>query len=344
MKQSILISLAFIATVIGAGFASGAEIVSYFLVYGKVSFFGIILAGVLFSFFSYLVMSGCFYNNTYEFSEFAEKIMSPFWHKFIKTAVFISMVVCLGAMSAAAGEILNSCFFINKAIGTAIFSVFCAILLCFPILYITKLNGVLGGVIGIGIIFCCWYILNYRFQETFNPLVRVSLSAVSYAAYNGMGATVILCSMSRFLKSKKEILTTALLNGAGITLLLVSLWCVVGIYYGKIPLGEIPMLVISARQGKMFFFGYALILFLSVLTTAISNGFGIVEFVGNTRLGKWGVAITLIVMLFLSKMGFYTIVNVVYRLCGYISLIFPTILMINFIKVRKIEKNKDNKM
>ena len=343
MKESVLISLAFIATVIGAGFASGAEVVSYFLVYGKISFFGIILAGILFSVFSYFVMSGCFYNNTYDFLEFTGKIMPPFWQKFTKASVFISMVVCLGAMSAAAGEILNSCFFMNKVTGTAVFSVFCAILLCFSISCITKFNGFLGGIIGLGIIFSCWYILNYRFEETFNSFLNVSLSAVSYAAYNGMGAAVILCSMSRFLKTKKQIAVTALLNGLGITVILVALWCVIGIYYGKIPLGEIPMLKIASRQGNLFFITYAMILFLSVLTTAISNGFGVVEFIGNTRFGKWGVLITLIVMLFLSKIGFYTIVNVVYRLCGYISLVFPMFIVKNFIKVRKMEKKKDNK-
>ena len=344
MKNSVLVSLAHIATVIGAGFASGAEVVSYFLIYGRASLFGVVLAGILFSAFSYLVMNGCFENKTYDFLEYVRRIMPVFWQRFTVGIFFLSMVVCLGAMSAAAGEILGDCFLVNKTYAAVAFSLVCGILLCFPVSYITKFNGALGGVIGVGIIFCCVYIMKFRFLETFNSMHKISLSALSYVAYNGMGASVLLCSMSKFLKTKKQIISAALFNGIGITIILILLWCVVGIYYGKIDLGEIPMLVIAKRQGKVIFTVYAVLLFLAVFTTAVSNGYGVIELVKKTRFGNWAVMITLTVMIILSKIGFFTIVNVVYRGCGYISLIFPIFMIINRVKLRNLKKNKDKQI
>ena len=75
MKKSVIVSFSYIAAIIGAGFASGAEIVSYFLKYGKQSILGIILSGVLFGVLSYFVLKICVREKISTFSEFLDAIM-----------------------------------------------------------------------------------------------------------------------------------------------------------------------------------------------------------------------------------------------------------------------------
>lgn len=49
LKNTLLIAGTYVATVIGAGFASGQEILSYFVIYGKQSLYGLLLVCVLFT-------------------------------------------------------------------------------------------------------------------------------------------------------------------------------------------------------------------------------------------------------------------------------------------------------
>ena len=50
MKKSIQIAGAFVSLVVGAGFASGQEIMQYFTSFGVVSVLGCIVAAIIFSF------------------------------------------------------------------------------------------------------------------------------------------------------------------------------------------------------------------------------------------------------------------------------------------------------
>lgn len=339
MNQAVLISFAYIAAVIGAGFASGAEITAFFLRYGRESFFGLLLAGAFFGFFSYVLLTDCIKNKIHSFSDYLAYLMPAFWQRLTMSAVLAFMAVSLGAMSAAAGEILSfamPCFF-----GGLLFSAVCAVILLLPVRGITWISGILGVVIVFGIMGSCFFVINFRTAQTYAQLAKITASAVSYSAYNSIAGGALLCSMSRFLKTKRQAICTAVLNGAGIFVLLLALWCTVGIYYGKVGLGEIPMLAIAGRMGRAFWRIYAVILFLAVLTTAVSNGFGIMEHLTGER--KRAVLLPFACMVLLSAAGFSVIVDRLYRLCGYIALALPAFMIIKRVKKRKTTKMKANK-
>ena len=57
MKQSLKVSLCLLGAIIGAGFATGKEIASFFVKYGKMSLFGILIASLLFGIYIYAVLS-----------------------------------------------------------------------------------------------------------------------------------------------------------------------------------------------------------------------------------------------------------------------------------------------
>ncbi len=341
MRKSVMVAFSYIAACIGAGFASGAEVVSFFWAYGKESVIGLVLSSALFGIFSFIMLKDCAENGIYNFSEYLGFIMPDFFKRITDIVVFVFMAISLAGMSAGAGEILKDVFRLPNFWGVIIFSIICIFLLNFSVSGLTKINGALGIIIAIGMVFCCVYIINFRFLETFNSFIKITSSAISYTAYNQVASAVILCSMSSLLKTKKQAFITSCLIGAGLFVVLASLWCVVGIYYGKVDLGEIPMLSIASRQGTVFYIGYSIILFLAVLTTAISNGFGICEYLKKVT-SKWGALIVILAfMIFLSGIGFSNIVDKAYRLCGYASLILPVFMVINRVKQRKLKKKEE---
>ena len=57
MKVAFKVSAVFIGTIIGAGLASGQEILQFFSFYGINGFYGIILCCVLYMLFSFIVIT-----------------------------------------------------------------------------------------------------------------------------------------------------------------------------------------------------------------------------------------------------------------------------------------------
>ena len=56
-KDEINLGLIYIGTLVGAGFASGQEIMSFFTIYGKGGFFGLTVSCVLFFFLGYFILN-----------------------------------------------------------------------------------------------------------------------------------------------------------------------------------------------------------------------------------------------------------------------------------------------
>lgn len=343
MKNAVIISFSYIAAIIGAGFASGAEIVSYFLKYGKISVLGVLLSAVLFGCLSYLVLRICVREDITDFRDFLNFVMPKKAVGFSNIAVNLFMVITLSAMSSGASEIFNVLFGMNKLLGAVVFSAGCGLILMMSVKKITCINGALGIIIAIGVVLACLYIINFRFYETVPTGAGFLVSSAVYTSYNGASAIVLLCKMSSMLKTRKQVGIVGVISGVGIFLILLFLWCVVELYYGKVELGTMPMLTIARRQNNIFSGFYSIILFLAVLTTAISNGFGVTQFLKKGISGIWAVIITVFLMVILSSVGFGMIVDIGYRLCGLILIIIPLFIVRKEVISRKTMKNRENK-
>lgn len=72
IRNILSVVCGYAAAVIGAGFASGQEIISFFVKYGKYSIIGVLLSCIIFSVFAYAVLSGVCrkkYRNLFGLSE-----------------------------------------------------------------------------------------------------------------------------------------------------------------------------------------------------------------------------------------------------------------------------------
>ena len=63
IRNILSVVCGYAAAVIGAGFASGQEIISFFVKYGKYSIIGVLLSCIIFSVFAYAVLSVCVEKN-----------------------------------------------------------------------------------------------------------------------------------------------------------------------------------------------------------------------------------------------------------------------------------------
>lgn len=326
----LAVSGGYIAALIGAGFASGQEIVSFFLKYGKFSIAGIFIACLLFGLFSYAVLASCTERGFSTYASLIETVFKGKYPSIIEyvTVIFALMSVCV--MTACAGEMGTVLFGVSKIIGAAVFTAVCGIIFFLDAEKIMGINSFLGGVIIFGIIFSCFYILRFREHQTFLNEASMVVSGVTYAGYNLITAGSILCGMSVFIKNRREAMLSSAVSGVVLFIMITLIWGVLGIYYGKINLGEVPMLTMALRQNNLLGIFYGLMLIFAVLTTGVSNGFCVIDTMQN-KIGR-GKAVFLVLLcgFCFSGAGFANLINTAYRLCGYVGMAVVFAVIYNF--------------
>lgn len=336
VRNILAVSCGYAAAVVGAGFASGQEIVSFFLRYGKMSIIGVFVAAFMFSAFSYAVLSCCIDRGINSYEGLLHTLFKKDWMRKVvecAAAVFAACTLCV--MTACAGEMGSVCFGADRIYGALAFTLVCGVIFMLNAKKIIQLNSVFGAIIIFGIIFTCFYILRYREHQTFVNGSAIVVSGASYAGYNLLSVGALLAGMSKYLNNRKEALLSSVVSGGVLLLMITLIWGVLGIYYGKINLGEIPMLTMAIRQGRVFGIAYSVMLALAVLTTGLANGFGITDIIGS-KFGRRRTALAAALLAFcMSGGGFSHLIDVLYGACGYIGLAVVVIIMISIVKIRK---------
>ena len=102
--SSCKIAFTYVGTVIGAGFASGQEVLSFFTVYGKYSALGIFISTLLFILVGKKVLLLGYKLNIKSFGEFVDIIFGSF-SKIINAYLLFSFAVICTAMFSGAGTL-----------------------------------------------------------------------------------------------------------------------------------------------------------------------------------------------------------------------------------------------
>ncbi len=323
------------AAVIGAGFASGQEILCFFVKYGRCGIIGIFVSCIIFSVFAYAVLSVCVTYKVHGYDEYLKKCFSGAGGHIIKCITLIFAVASICVMAACSGELIFSLVGAARGFGALIFVILCGLIFFLGDRRVMKINSSLGAVIVTGMIFCCLFLLRFREHQVFFSGASSAVSGASYAGYNLLTAAAVLCGNCGRLKNDKEAAIAAAASGFVMLILISLVWMLLGTYYGKINLGEIPMLTLMLRYGKTLGAVYGILLFLAALTTGISNGFGVINLAGDILGKRITVLLILLTALCMSGNGFSNLVNTVYRICGYAGMAVVVCMVLK--KIKKIE-------
>ena len=333
MKAALKISFAYLAAVIGAGFASGSEISHYFVKYGKSSAIGVLISSLGFGLFAFLVINRCKYYKISDFSSLVKKIVPSPLQKYIHAVISLFMAIVLGSMISAFSLLLNDMTGLDTKIGALFFSLVCAFILALPEKTVINQTGILGMFISVFLMIMCIYLINNRCINVFSQKTAMTLSSVNYTSYNIASVCPLLCSASSEIRNRKSCIYTGIFSFLLIFSALGIIWCILSVYYGKINLGTLPMLTIALRQGELFYCLYALVIVVSILTSAVAGGFGLLKQIEKINLShKVKVCIIITVGYFISSIGFSNIVSKLYNLTGIMAIILPFCLIINFMK------------
>ena len=221
MKNILLVSYSFIAALIGAGFASGREILTYFALFGRSGTFGIATAAILFFVFIYSVLSVCSVYGFHSLESFLSISHLPFAKKLIRVMLTIFSFSVYAAMLSAFGEILST-LGIKPLTGSIATAAICAAILSLGSSKVFELNGLLGLVLTAAIITCCVYMLRYREYHTFSPISSAAANGSVYSGFNLLSSLPVIPVMSRRISCRREAAAAAVISAAAAGTLLIT--------------------------------------------------------------------------------------------------------------------------
>ena len=325
MKEIFTITLLIIGALIGAGFASGQEIYSFFYAYGSSGILGIIVTCSLIGLLIYKSLQIIYDNNIENYSEFLrvfiknDKVVAV-----INNIMNILLLVTFYIMIAGFGAYFQQEFEINKIIGSAILATLSAIV------FFTSVKGVLKVsefIVPVLLIFIIWIggINLFTINMDTKVLAVKSgwlLSSISYCSYNMILLIPVLISIKKQIKYKSNIKYIALC--CGILMMTMSMLIYMLLIRTDIEIStlEMPIVYVIRTFFAKYKVVYAFIILASIFTTAISIGIGFFFFFcKNERSYPQFVLFMCITSLLVSKIGFSKLVNLLYPFFGYLGII-----------------------
>lgn len=330
IHNSIKIASVYIGTVLGAGFASGQEMLKFFAFYGFKGMFGLLITGMLFGIVSYQVLTIIHSYKCKSYKEFINIIMGKKSGYFLEIIVMFFMFVGFCAMFAGSGAMFEQRFNMPFYFGVLLMAICCFITFMFDVKGVVTVNSVLAPLLLIGCILIGLYMWFFRSTIVFSTFVEsfrivrdnwIS-SSIIYVAYNIITAVVVLCSLGYMINRKYTVILSSFISGVGLGLIGLILGIVVLIYYNDVKGFEIPLLAIVMKYSSFIQYIYISVLLSAMFTTAVANGFGLISRIkDNLSLeGKDNIIIILLVIIgaiAVSGIGFSTMVGKVYPAFGY---------------------------
>ena len=311
-----------LGSIIGAGFASGKEIMVFFSGSGKFSFVTILISSIfLFFVIKNLICLGQTVKTT-NIKIINEKLFkrsSKFFNFFILLGLFIFLTAMIAGLNSIGDVIFKNINFPILTILSMLFSIF-IVLNGFE--SIKKLNLILMPIVIIFIVIVSVLAItsksiNFEFQTiNFAVFLKYLMLGLFYISYNIVFASSLIFEKSKEF-SKKQIVFNLLF----ITIIFASIIILVNLAMIKFNYDcDMPMLYLAFNFGNILGLLFSFILWFSVLTSLISSLYMIVHAVNINKLVSCCLFLTLAFIF--SFFGFSKIVNIIYPLEGIICLIF----------------------
>lgn len=339
--NSLTIATALVGVLVGAGFASGQELMQFFGKYGMNGLAASFFVGVGLALISIVVLLTARRIGTQSYEVVATPPVPALrWGVNILLTIFsLTTVMIMVSGAGAAVETLLGVppLAVNIAMALILLAagwfgsqgILNALNIVVPVMTVIMLlvaaMGIFTGDTAFG---------ESQAFGTF-PLTQCVASAGTYISYNFTGALIVLSAMGVGAPDKKTIYNGCILGGVILGLMAVLVCSSIIKNYDILVQSSMPMLDIALSQSKVLAYLYGGVLLIAIFSTAAGMVFGLLE-----RFAQYPVAalknrrlmLVCIILagLFGSKLGFVTLVGTIYPIQGYINLGILALMLYNF--------------
>lgn len=337
ISNGLKIAAVYGSVFLGAGFASGQELLQYFVGFGRMGLIGILVAGLLFSLVGWATLKICRREGIQNYSGLMRHLLGERLGPIMEGLVAGFLFCLFVAMLAGAGATGREAFGFPFTMGALIVGAIVFAILCFGLQGIVKINVILAPFMLLGGIFIGLFSFFAYATPVFSHFIGGTfavawlLSAMVYASYNLVTGVPVLTATSTLVEKKSDAMVGGLLGGGVITILGLCMALPLFLYYNNVVNLEIPFLHIVFSYGHVVRWIYLGVLGSALLTTAACNAFAVLEWLKsrgfNHKIKAAGALCVAGVLA--AHVGFSNIIIFVYPLFGLLGIFKIVVILLN---------------
>ncbi len=353
MKKIFQLGSAFVGVIVGAGFASGQEILQYFTSFGLLGTVGAVIATVLFAYLGMVIMRLGSRMRTTSHKEVIYKISGRFLGTIIDYVIIFTLFGVGVVMIAGAGSNLNQQLGLPYFVGTSIMFVLVLLIGMLNINHVVNIVGSITPFLILIVIIISIYslvtmdgsltALDSIAKEQPTTLPNWIVATINYVSFNiAVGASMALV-MGGSEENEKTAALGGLTGGLGIGILILLSHLAIFSTIDKVQGYDMPMLQLANIISPFIGIVMAIVLFTMIFNTAASMFFSFSARFTELGTGKFKLflLISLVVAYALSFLGFTELVSYFYPLIGYLGLVLIGVLIFTSFRMKKLERQTE---
>lgn len=324
MKDIFSCIAVIIGTIIGAGFASGKEIVSFFNIYGYKGYYGIIIANLIFGIVIVLTNLIIKKENIHKYEKL---INNKFMFYVLKIFSFICFCIMISGVGAFAKEQLNINFWYGTMFATAFsYAIFLNKFKAVEIFSIIIVPIIIIGILLLGVSNYDGVELTKENEINIIENRNFIISAVLYASYNSLILFPVMINFLKYKLSNKKIVLIGVVSILILAILMNIIYKVNSLFYPEICTYELPNMMIASLISKKLKILYSIVILGAIFTTAFSCGFSFLK-MSNEKNYERNALIICVLACICAKIGFSNLIEICFPFFGYFG-IFQILLII----------------
>lgn len=347
MKRTISIALAFVGLLVGAGFATGQEVIQYFVSFGNNGIWGAVVSGLVMALAGAVILGLGSYFLADEHNKVFRNVSHPIMSKFLDVSVTLTLFAIGFVMLAGAGSNLEQQFGVPPWIGAGAMTL---LVMITGLLNVDKVSNIISSItplIIIAIIGVFIYTMA-NLPEDYSALDSVAREAespvrpwwLSALNYNGM-ALMLGVSMSLVIGGSYSNPKAAFRGGlwGGILYTGLLLMATIVLFFNIQAVGDVdvPMLELYDSISPVLSFIMVWIILAMIYNTAIGMFYALGRRVTASRPSTYRPVFLILCVAgyAVSFIGFDNLMTYVYPVIGYVGIVMVAILVIWWVKHRR---------
>lgn len=333
MKQAfrvLQIAFTYIGTVVGAGFATGQEILQFFTQYGKWATVTIGLSTILFVWLGTKMMLIAHDTGSRSYEDLNKHL---FGYKAGNWITWVTLLILIGVnsvMLAGAGSVFVEHLGLHYQTGLIVTLIGTYLLLGRGIQAILQMNSIVVPMMLLLSLLMIIGTINHPGANRFitlttdsNP-IRVWLSPLLYTSFNLALAQAVLVPVGNQIRSRKVLKWGGVLGGIGVGFMLMAAHFAMSAQMPGITQFEIPMGSIAFQLGWVVQSIYVSLIFMEIFSTFVADIYGMtLQLRQHVHIHPKLIILAIMLLCYsLSQFGFSSLLSILYPIFGSLALVW----------------------
>jgi uncharacterized membrane protein YkvI len=340
------IAAVYVGTVVGAGFATGREIVEFFTRFGFVGLIGILMSGYIFIFHGSKLMRISARIGARSYQEFNVYLFGKIFGTIINIIMLFMLLGVCAVMLSGAGAVFSEQLGLSRNLGLLITVLLSVAVMVVGIKGLFAVNTFVVPIMitfSFMLMFLSMKLPNFLDQLLYIPYAEDGWKSVvapfSYTALNLGLSQAVLVPVAAEIKDDQTVKWGGIIGGIALTIILLASHFTL-VMLPDVEAFEIPMAVIMKSLASGFYWIFILIIYGEIFTSIIGNVFGLERQIKTyySLPSLLIVGFIFIIAFLISLIEYGTLLSYLYPIFGYFSILFIILLWMK--PLEDVEKTK----